>query len=128
MNEGANERIAKLADDQHVFYLDIGPKFLDPDGTLSKEIMPDLLHPNAKGYEIWADVDRADGRQSCLANRHEPLVDRRPDEPDRRLRHPQGVRSGGEDEGPDQSQHRATSFRHAGADQAGPLPGGGRGA
>jgi lysophospholipase L1-like esterase len=54
VNEGANERIAKLADDQHVFYLDIGPKFLDPDGTLPKKIMPDLLHPNAEGYEIWA--------------------------------------------------------------------------
>lgn len=54
VNTAANELIAKLADDQHVFYLDIGPKFLGPDGTLSKEIMPDLLHPNAKGYEIWA--------------------------------------------------------------------------
>ncbi len=54
VNEATNERIAKLADDQHVFYLDIGPKFLGPDGTLSREIMPDLLHPNAKGYEIWA--------------------------------------------------------------------------
>jgi lysophospholipase L1-like esterase len=54
VNEAANERIAKLADGEHVFYLDIGPKFLGPDGTLSKEIMPDLLHPNAKGYEIWA--------------------------------------------------------------------------
>jgi beta-glucosidase len=21
---------------------------------LSKEVMPDYLHPNAKGYEIWA--------------------------------------------------------------------------
>jgi lysophospholipase L1-like esterase len=49
-----NERIAKFADDQHVFYLDIGPKFLSPDGTLSKEIMPDYLHPNTRGYEIWA--------------------------------------------------------------------------
>ena len=55
VNEAANERIAKLADDQHVFYLDIGPKFLGPDGTLSKDIMPDRLHPNAKGYEIWAE-------------------------------------------------------------------------
>jgi lysophospholipase L1-like esterase len=54
VNEAANEQIAKFADGQHVFYLDIGPKFLGPDGTLSRDIMPDLLHPNAKGYEIWA--------------------------------------------------------------------------
>lgn len=51
-----NRQIAKLGDNQHVFFLDIGPKFLEPDGTLSKEIMPDLLHPNAKGYAIWAEA------------------------------------------------------------------------
>ena len=36
------------------FYLDIGSKFLRPNRTLSKTVMPDLLHPNALGYEIWA--------------------------------------------------------------------------
>ena len=36
--------------------MDIGPKFLEADGTLSKDIMPDLLHPNEKGYEIWAEA------------------------------------------------------------------------
>jgi lysophospholipase L1-like esterase len=49
-----NAAIAKLADGDRVRFLDIGPKLLQPDGTLSREIMPDLLHPNAKGYEIWA--------------------------------------------------------------------------
>jgi lysophospholipase L1-like esterase len=29
---------------------------LDPDGTLPKTIMPDALHPNEKGYVIWADA------------------------------------------------------------------------
>ncbi len=53
-----NGLIAKLGDNQHVFFMDIGPKFLEPDGTLSKEIMPDLLHPNAQGYTIWADAIR----------------------------------------------------------------------
>lgn len=53
---GANEIIAKLADDKNVFYFDIGPKFLETDGsTLSKEIMPDLLHLNEKSYRIWAE-------------------------------------------------------------------------
>jgi len=54
VNEGANAVIAKLADDKHVFYLDLAPKFLAADGTLSKEIMPDLLHLSPQGYEIWA--------------------------------------------------------------------------
>ncbi len=51
-----NEIIAKLADDKNVFFLDIGAKFLDKDGNLPKDIMPDFLHPNAKGYAIWAEA------------------------------------------------------------------------
>jgi beta-glucosidase len=49
-----NEGIARLADDKMVFFLDIGPKFLAADGTLTQDVMPDLLHPSAKGYTIWA--------------------------------------------------------------------------
>ncbi len=49
-----NRGIASLDDGQFVRYLDIGPKFLTADGTLTKEIMPDFLHPNSHGYEIWA--------------------------------------------------------------------------
>jgi lysophospholipase L1-like esterase len=55
VNEGANEVVKKLADDKMVFYLDIGPKFLDADGTLSKDVMPDLLHLNEKSYRTWAE-------------------------------------------------------------------------
>lgn len=51
----ASEIAAALADDKQVFYLDIGKKFLDADGTLSREIMPDLLHLNPKSYGIWAE-------------------------------------------------------------------------
>lgn len=55
--KSVNEEIAKLDDGgKHVKYLDIGPKFLTDDGTLTKEIMPDALHPNEKGYQIWADA------------------------------------------------------------------------
>jgi len=25
-------------------------------GNLSRDVMPDFLHPNAKGYQIWADA------------------------------------------------------------------------
>jgi lysophospholipase L1-like esterase len=55
-----NGMLAKLADGKQVFYLDIGEKFLAADGTLTAEIMPDALHPNAEGYRIWAEatVDR----------------------------------------------------------------------
>lgn len=56
VNTAANKIIANLADNQMVFFLDIGGKFLDADGRLSKDIMPDALHPNAKGYAIWAEA------------------------------------------------------------------------
>jgi len=51
-----NTIISKLDDGRTVKYLDIGDKFLEANGTLPKSIMPDALHPNAKGYEIWAEA------------------------------------------------------------------------
>ncbi|QGZ38610.1 lysophospholipase L1-like esterase [Pseudoduganella flava] len=53
INTAINERIARFADGKRVFYADIGSAFLDGHGVLSKDIMPDLLHPNARGYAIW---------------------------------------------------------------------------
>lgn len=54
INDAANGNIAGFADREHVFFLDINDAFLDEDGTLPESIMPDLLHPNEKGYELWA--------------------------------------------------------------------------
>jgi lysophospholipase L1-like esterase len=51
-----NEIVSKLADKKQNFYLDIGKKFLDDDGNLSREMMPDLLHLNPKSYAIWAEA------------------------------------------------------------------------
>ena len=49
-----NRIISKLDDQRHVFYLDIGAKFLDEKGVfLPDAFMPDNLHPVAKGYDIW---------------------------------------------------------------------------
>jgi len=50
-----NARIAKLADEKRVVFLDLGPKFLSADGSLPAELMPDFLHLSAKGYQLWAD-------------------------------------------------------------------------
>jgi len=50
----ANRIISKLDDQRHVFYLDIGAKFLDEKGVfLPDSFRPDNLHPAAKGYDIW---------------------------------------------------------------------------
>ena len=55
VNQKSNTIVSKLAEDKMVTYLDIGPEFLESDQTLSKEIMPDLLHLSEKGYTIWAE-------------------------------------------------------------------------
>jgi lysophospholipase L1-like esterase len=54
--EEVNKNIAKLADGKMIRFLDIGDKFLEPDGTLPTDVMPDHLHPNEHGYRIWADA------------------------------------------------------------------------
>ena len=56
VNIEANRSIAKLADGEMVYFLDISDKFLNEDGTLSKEVMPDLLHLNEKSYTTWAQA------------------------------------------------------------------------
>jgi lysophospholipase L1-like esterase len=53
INERVNTSIAGYADGRSVHFLDISAEFLSPDGTLTKDVMPDLLHPNEKGYAIW---------------------------------------------------------------------------
>jgi len=51
-----NAIIAKLDDGKNIHFLDIGSKFPQPDGALTKEVMPDFLHLSAAGYQIWADA------------------------------------------------------------------------
>jgi beta-glucosidase len=61
-----NTGISKLADGRSVYFLDIGPKFLADDGTISKDIMPDFLHLSPRGYEIWASA--IEDRVAALMN------------------------------------------------------------
>lgn len=56
INNELNKLLPKLADDKWIFFRDINSVFLTPEGKLSTEIMPDLLHPNEKGYALWADA------------------------------------------------------------------------
>jgi beta-glucosidase len=51
-----NEIISKLDDGKTIRYLDIGPKFMSPDGHLNQKLFSDGLHPNAEGYQVWADA------------------------------------------------------------------------
>jgi len=55
-NDLANSAIRLLADGNKVLWCDFNSKLLTPDGTLTREMMPDLLHPGPAGYKIWADA------------------------------------------------------------------------
>lgn len=56
VNAEASEIFSRLADDKHVFFMDIGKVFLAPDGSIPREIMGDSLHPTAAGYELWGNA------------------------------------------------------------------------
>ena len=55
-NQAINQRIRRFADQEKVFWLDIGGVFIEADGSLSKEIMPDALHLSERGYQRWAEA------------------------------------------------------------------------
>ncbi|MDB6005902.1 MAG: GDSL-like Lipase/Acylhydrolase, partial [Prosthecobacter sp.] len=52
----ANAELAKLDDGKNVRFLDISSVFYGQDGKIPFSIMPDQLHPNAAGYQLWADA------------------------------------------------------------------------
>jgi len=51
----ANRLLAGLDEMDGVSFHDIGSAFLQEDGSISPEIMPDFLHPSEKGYAIFAE-------------------------------------------------------------------------
>jgi beta-glucosidase len=51
-----NQFLAGLGDGDKTRFLDVGDKFLDSDGKIPTDIMPDGLHLDARGYQIWADA------------------------------------------------------------------------
>lgn len=55
-----NAIIANLDDGKTVMYKDIGKAFLNKDGGLPGDIMPDYLHLSGKGYDIWGKAIKGD--------------------------------------------------------------------
>lgn len=55
LNEAINERLRAFADGRQLFYADLGHLFLEHDGRLKRDLMPDLLHLNEQGYRVWAE-------------------------------------------------------------------------
>jgi beta-glucosidase len=50
-----NQVLRRLADDRTVFWVDFSHRFLNDDGTLPRELMPDYLHLSPRGYALWAE-------------------------------------------------------------------------
>jgi len=55
-NAKASRIAAELADGDAVQLIDLGSKFVDGQGKLDREAMPDLLHLSPTGYERWASA------------------------------------------------------------------------
>ena len=51
-----NRRIVKLESLGYVTFLNLWPAFADQDGLPKKELMADTVHPNEKGYQVWAET------------------------------------------------------------------------
>lgn len=55
-NDAINERIALLADNKSIYFLNINETFMNSQGELNADVMPDWLHLNEEGYRLWADA------------------------------------------------------------------------
>ena len=55
-NDKASQLASTIADGKMIFFLDINKTFLNEQGVLTREVMPDLLHPKEKGYQLWAEA------------------------------------------------------------------------
>lgn len=49
-----NKLLAEFGNVPGITFLDVGPKFLGPNGELPRTLMPDFCHPSEQGYAIWA--------------------------------------------------------------------------
>jgi beta-glucosidase len=54
INDKINAIIKTYGDNNKVFFVDVNSVFLTKEGVLPKDVMPDLLHPNEKGYDLLA--------------------------------------------------------------------------
>jgi len=54
--ERASDIVSTLADNKRVFYCDVNHVFLNMDGSINHEMMPDWLHPSVAGAKAWAEA------------------------------------------------------------------------
>jgi len=52
--ERASDLVSKFADNKHIFYCDVNHVFINFDGSINQDMMPDWLHPSPAGALAWA--------------------------------------------------------------------------
>ena len=52
----ASQLASTIADGEMIFFLDVNKAFLNEQGVLTREVMPDLVHPQEKGFTLWAEA------------------------------------------------------------------------
>ena len=52
----ATSLFKNVANGKTIHFMDIAKSFLEPDGTVRPEIMPDFLHLSEQGYNRWAEA------------------------------------------------------------------------
>ena len=53
-----NALLAEYGKTPGITFVDLAAKFIGPDGTISRQLMGDYLHPTDKGYAIWGEALR----------------------------------------------------------------------
>ena len=48
--------IARFADGEKIFFVNINDKLAEKNGKLFDDMMVDQLHPTVRGYQVWADA------------------------------------------------------------------------
>jgi len=51
-----NKKLPEVAEKYDAEFVDISKNLLNPEGTFSREMARDFLHPSEKGYEVWANA------------------------------------------------------------------------
>jgi lysophospholipase L1-like esterase len=51
-----NSEISHLANGKTIRFLNIGDKFKDAKGNARQDLLPDYLHPNYAGYQVWSNA------------------------------------------------------------------------